>query len=56
MIDTILAMYEAEMKILASQMGAARKNKDMYEYGVLSAKWDELCRLFNNTIKIINGD
>nr|DAH52652.1 MAG TPA: hypothetical protein [Caudoviricetes sp.] len=56
MIDKILEMYEREMKILASQMETARKNKNMYEYNILSANWDEFSKLFNNTIKIINGD
>ena len=54
MIDKILEMYEREMKILGSQMEAARRSHNTSRYYELSMKWDELSKLFNRTIAIIN--
>ena len=53
-VDKILAMYDEEIKVLETQMHDARNNKDMSRYAVLSVKWEELYKLFNETLKIIN--
>lgn len=54
MVDKILAMYDEEIKVLETQMHEARSNKDMSRYVVLSGKCEELYKLFNETLKIIN--
>lgn len=52
MIDKILEMYDAEIKDLEIQMREARGDKNMRRYEVLSAKWEELFKLFNETLKL----
>lgn len=56
MIDRILKMYEAEIKMLDLQMQQCRNCNDMKRYYELSMKFDELNMLFNRTIKIINEE
>ena len=59
MIDRILKMYVDEMNFLASMMQEKRKDsgfESTREYVILSAKFEELTMLFNETIKIINEE
>lgn len=54
MVDKILDMYVEEIKDFEIQMHEARYNNDISRYTVLSAKWEELYKLFNETLKIVN--
>ena len=56
MIDRILKMYETEIKMLDLQMEQCRHCNDMKRYYELSMKFEELNKLFNNTLKIINEE
>ena len=56
MIDKILKMYETEIKMLGLQMEQCRNCNDMKRYYELSMKFNELNRLFNRTLKIINEE
>ena len=56
MIDRILKMYEAEIKMLGIQMQQCRNCNDMKRYYELSMKFDELNMLFHRTLKIINEE
>ena len=56
MINKILDMYEAEIKMLDLQMMQCRNCNDMKRYYELSMKFDELTMLFNRTLKIINEE
>ena len=55
-IDRILKMYETEIKMLDLQMEQCRNCNDMKRYHELSMKFNELTRLFNRTIAIINEE
>ena len=56
MIDRILKMYVKEMEELDSKMEAVRHSKNTSEYYELFVKRDEVSRLFNRTIAIINEE
>ena len=56
MIDRILKMYETEIKMLDLQLEQYRHCNDMKRYNEVSMKFEELNKLFNNTIKIINEE
>lgn len=56
MIDKILEMYETEMESLASQMRVVRNSNNTSRYYELSMKFEELNKLFNRTIAIINEE
>ena len=56
MVDRILEMYEAEIKMLDLQMEQSKNCNDMKRYYELSMKFDELTMLFNRTLKIINEE
>ena len=49
-------MYETEIKMLELQMEQHRHCNDMKRYNEVSMKFEELNKLFNNTIKIINEE
>ena len=55
-IDRILKMYETEIKMLDLQIEQCRSSNDMERYYELSMKFEELNKLFNKTIKIINEE
>ena len=56
MIDRILKMYVKEMEELDSKMEAVRYSKNTSGYYELFVKRDEVSRLFNRTIAIINEE
>ena len=56
MIDKILKMYETEIKMLNLQLDQCRNCNDMKKYYELSMKFNELTRIFNRTIAIINEE
>ena len=49
-------MYETEIKMLDLQIEQCRSSNDMERYYELSMKFEELNKLFNKTIKIINEE